>query len=182
MRPPRTIGDWIFFLLLSTLMVAMSVLFVLFPLEPLPTDPDRYALKQGRVEDIVSREHGRRRSAVRFRIIGDPLVYENRFTAIHQSSEAWRLRSTHLAFHVPKDGDHLGGSTDPVPAYALVVDDRPTRSLADEIHQLNNVTSPWALWMPLGLGLAGYAVAALTWWRRRQAPSPDHKASRGSLR
>lgn len=169
MRAPQTTGDWVFFLALSSLVFAMGVWFFLDPLEPMPEDRSAYAERSGRLEAVLARESGRRRELVKFRIVGDPWVYESRVPRILELSSTWREGQTPLAFHTRQRPAEPGTFGHPRPVYGLVADGVVTRSLAADIQHHNAIVSPWLGLLPLGIGGCGYLVAGLALWRRRAA-------------
>lgn len=169
MRQPQTLGEWIFFLAVASMLNALGVLFFLYPPEPIPVDRSSYIEHSGLLEEVVARESGRRHSLVRFRIISDPVVYESRFPRIDEVSAAWRRRQTTMRFFTLEASTAIGNARDARPAYGLVADGFETRSLDADIRHTNSRVSPWAGLIPLGVGSFCYFVAGLVWWRRRAA-------------
>lgn len=167
MRPPQTTGDWIFFLGLSSLVFAMGVLFFVFPPQPLPEQRHRYTEHRGRLDEVVARETGRRLSVVRFRMVQDPVVYENRFPRIDEMSRSWQPGHTRLVFHTVAPPEEPGTPERPRAAYGLAIDGTGTRTLEADIQHRNAAVSPWAGALALAIGSFGFLVAGLTVWRRR---------------
>lgn len=169
MRQPRTLGEWIFFLALASMLVALGVLFFLYPPQPIPEQRSSYIEHSGLLEAVVARQSGRRLSLVRFRIINDPTVYECRFPRIHEISVGWRNRETTMRFFTLSGSSAAGSERDAQPVYGLVAGGISTRSLEADIRHTNSLVSPWAGVVPLGVGGFGFLVAGLVWRRRSAA-------------
>lgn len=169
MRQPRTLGEWIFFLAVASMLVALGVLFFLYPPEPIPEQRSCYTEHSGLLEAVVAREYGRRLSLVRFRIINDPTVFESRFPRIHETSVGWRDRQTTMRFFTLNGSCAAGSTRGAQTVYGLVAGGMSTRSLEADIRHTNSRVSPWAGVIPLGVGVFCYLVAGLVWWRRRGA-------------
>jgi hypothetical protein len=166
MRPPQTPGDWIFFLTLSSLVFTMGVLFFAYPPETLPEQRGEYIEHSGVLDEVLTRESGRRLSLIKFRIQDDARVYESRAPDIHEMSTAWRNHQTALRFYTQRRAPNSGTLHSPQMAYGLMADGLATRSLEADIHHANTRISPWAGVLALGIGSFGYLVAGLVWWRR----------------
>lgn len=162
----RTRGDFIFFLSVCTLTTALGVAMLVYPGKPLPTRADAFTLVSGVLEEVVDKGSARRHAWARFRIVGDARTFENRSRGIHEAADWWTVYRTKISFYVLNQPRETGTAEDPVCAYALMVDDRPTRSLAAEIEAVNAGAKPWAGWMALFIGIVGYAVALLVWRRK----------------
>jgi hypothetical protein len=170
MRPPQTLGDWIFFLALSSMVFIMGVLFFVYPPQPIPAQRSAYTEHAGTLGTVLARESGRRLSLVKFRLVNDATVYESRAPRIHETSTAWRDQHTTLIFHtLAQQPSNTGTLHNPRTAYGLSVNGLATRSLEADIQHANSVVSPWAGLLPLGIGSFGYLVAGLVWWRRARA-------------
>jgi hypothetical protein len=168
MRPPQTLGDWIYFLTLSSLVFSMGVLFFVYPPQPIPTQRSAYTEHAGTLGAVLARESsGRRLSLVKFRLVNDATVYESRARRIHETSTAWRDQQTKLIFFTsaqqPAD---TGTLNNPRTTYGLSVDGVVTQSLEADIQHAQSMVSPGAAWLALGIGSSGYLVAGLVWWRR----------------
>jgi hypothetical protein len=167
MRPPQTLGDWIFFLALSSMVFAMGVLFFVYPPQPIPTQRGAYTEHAGTLGTVLARESGRRLSLVKFRLVNDATVYESRAPRIHETSTAWRGQHTKLVFFtIAQQPADTGTLRSPRTAYGLSVDGLATRSLEADIQHANTMVSPGAGLLALGMGSLGYLVAGLVWWRR----------------
>jgi hypothetical protein len=169
MRPPKSIGDWIFFLALSSMVFIMGVLFFLYPIQPLSEHRRDYIEQSGVLDTVLAQESGRRLSLIKFRLTRDATVYESRAPRIHEISTTWRDQRTTLLFHTAAKASESGTLNSPLPAYGLLADGVVTRSLEADIHHRNTLVSPLAGWLALGIGSFGYLVAGLAWWRRAQA-------------
>lgn len=169
MRPPETLGEWIFFLVLASMVFAMGVLFFIYPPEPIPEQRSGFVEHSGLLEKVLARESGRRLSLVKFRLINDPTVYESRAPRVHEISTGWRDRQTTLLFYTVPQSEDPGTVNRPRLAYGLVADGLVTRSLEADIQHTNAMVSPWGGVLALGIGALSYLVAGLVWWRRRAA-------------
>jgi hypothetical protein len=166
MRAPQTIGDWIFFLTLSSMVFIMGVLFFVYPPEAIPEQRRDYTEHSGVLDEVLTRESGRRLSLIKFRLSDDARIYENRSPGIHEISATWQNQRTALRFYTPRVPSNSGSLNSPQMAYGLMADGLATRSLEADIHHANTRISPWAGVLPLGIGSFGYLVAGLVWWRR----------------
>lgn len=169
MQAPRTRGDWIFFLVISTLVLVMGALMLAFPTAPLPTERSGFVRHAGVLETVVERSSGRRSSAVVFRLVGDPALYENRTPRIHEISSSWRDRQTPMVFFSVPDPPDARRAPHRRAVYGLTADGLTVRSLAADIQFVNAGISPVGGWMALTIGLLGYVVAGLSWRKRRRA-------------
>jgi hypothetical protein len=159
-------SDWIVYLLMFTLVTAMGIAFLVFPAEPLPTQPEAYAHKAGVLDVVIARSSLRRGAWAQFQLVGDPVVYESRAFHINESAAGWQPQKTALSFHVVRESERSGTRSDPEIAYGLVADGVATGSLAAEIERLN-AASDRAGMFALAIGLLGFAAALLAWLRRR---------------
>jgi hypothetical protein len=161
-------SDFIILLVMSTLMVAMGILFFLFPPRLVPTDPTAYMATSGTVAAVID-PGGRRSRSVEFTLAEDARTFESRAVAYRRGADAWMPGRTRLAFYVERNGPHSGSRYNPVPAYCLVVDGQLSRSLADDIAATNSVPAPWAGLLPLFIGCSGFVAGALVWRKRKKA-------------
>lgn len=168
MQPPRTRGDWIFFLAIWTIVLVMGVLMLAFPRSPLPTDRSGFVRHIGLLETVVERHSGRRSSAVAFRLVGDSALYESRAPRIHEVALGWRDGHTRMVFFSVPDPAEGGRPPRRREVYGLSADGLAVRTLEADIQFVNAGISPVGGWMALTIGLLGYGVAAISWRKRRR--------------
>jgi len=162
----RTRGDFVFLLCVCTLIAALGVALLVYQTQPLPTRADAYTQVSGVLEEVVDKGSARQHAWARFRVVGDARTFENRSRGIHEAAQWWTQYRTKITVYVLTQPREAGTAEDPVCAYALMVDDHSTRSLAAEIEAVNAGSKPWGGWIALCIALAGCVGAGLAWRRK----------------
>lgn len=165
----QTIGDFIFMGVVATLVLAMGVLMLLFPLRPLPIDPAAYETMTGLVDTVWDRS-ARRASRVHVRLRADDRVFEIERLSYRDEAAHWTPGRTQLSFQFERHGPDDGSARRPIPALGLSIDGRPVRSLAQDIEYSNSRVSPWGGVMALSIGALCLVAMGLA-WRRRVRPA-----------
>lgn len=158
----RTRADLIFMLILSMLVTAMGVLFLIYPPRPVPTDPAAYDRVAGVLSAVVDRS-SRKHTQVEFQLADDPKVFETRAVPWRGGAERWEPGNTVLRFHVERGGPFKGVAHDAVPTFGLVADGQASRTLLEGIAHVNAGTGPWGGILALCIGGAGLCIVAFKW-------------------
>ena len=157
----RTRGDCLVLLGVCTLIAVFGVALLVYQAQPLPTRADAFTQVSGVLEEVVGKGSARQHAWARFRVVGDARTFENRSRGIHDAAQWWTVYRTKITFYVLNAPREAGTDEDPICAYALMVDDRPTRSLTSEIEAVNAGSKPWGAWIALCIAILGYVGAAL---------------------
>jgi hypothetical protein len=171
LRRLETRGDFAFFGAVSMLVALMGVLFVLFPIEPLPESVDAYRPVQGLLHGFKD-VGGYRGARVEFELAGDPDRYVSKSPPTRESARGWQVGRTSVAFFVlaaPGDRHDEPGRRI---ARGLVIDGRELKSLRDDIAHHNAGVSAWIPVMPLALGIGGLVLSGMGWRRLQRTPPP----------
>lgn len=164
----ETPADYVFFVVLSVLIGTMGVLLLLFPIEPLPEDPEAYRKVHGVLREFKD-ERPRRSTAVTFTVADDPQLFVSYSAPTPESARHWQAGRTFVEFFVVARRDDARGGVSRLPAYGLKVEGQELRSLRDDIAFHNAGAVGWPALMPIGLGLVGLIVIALRWRQRSAA-------------